>query len=109
MKNYRSKWILQRITALILIPLTFWFIFNCVVLSSQNYEDVKFFFVSKLNASLFLILMISMLYHAKLGCETIVEDYINSKNLKSLSKFTITYLTYIFMILTSLSILLITF
>ena len=72
MKNYASKWIMQRLTALILIPLTFWFVYQFVLLSNYEYDQIKAFFFSKINASLFFILIISMLYHDRLSIETIV-------------------------------------
>ena len=103
MKNYASKWIMQRLTAVILIPLTFWFVYQCVVLSNYEYDQIKSFFFSKFNASLFFILIISMLYHAKLGNETIVEDYVTSVNLKKVTKLFISVLTYLSMILTTIS------
>ena len=103
MKNYAAKWIMQRLTAVILIPLTFWFVYQCVLLSTYEYDQIKTFFFSKINASLFFILIISMLYHAKLGNETIVEDYVTSVNLKRFTKLTISMLTYLFMILTAIS------
>ena len=104
MKSYATKWIMQRITAVILIPLTFWFIYNCLLLSSYNYQETREFFFSKINSLLYFILIISMLYHAKLGCETIVEDYVSSHNLKKVTKLLINLLTYSFMILTTISI-----
>ena len=105
MKNYAAKWIMQRLTAVILIPLTFWFVYQCVLLSTYEYDQIKAFFFSKINASLFFILIISMLYHAKLGNETIVEDYVTSVNLKRVTKLIISILTYLFMILTAISLL----
>ena len=103
MKNYASKWIMQRLTAVILIPLTFWFVYQCVLLSSYEYDQIRAFFFSKTNTSLFFILIMSMLYHSKLGIDTIVEDYITSNNLKKITKLIISSLTYIFMILTTIS------
>ena len=103
MKNYTSKWIMQRLTAVILIPLTFWFVYQCVLLSSYEYDQIKSFFFSKINASLFFVLIIAMLYHAKLGNETIVEDYVTSVNLKKITKLSISVLTYSCMILTTIS------
>ena len=103
MKNYASKWIMQRLTAVILIPLTFWFVYQCVLLSSYEYAQIKSFFFSKINASLFFGLIIAMLYHAKLGNETIVEDYVTSVNLKKITKLSISVLTYSCMILTTIS------
>ena len=104
MKNYATKWILQRVTALILIPLTFWFISQCISLTNYDYQEIRAFFFSKTNASLFFILIIAMLYHAKLGNETIVEDYISSHKLKKISKLFISAITYLSMILTTISI-----
>ena len=43
MKNYASKWIMQRLTAVILIPLTFWFVYQCVLLSSYDYDSDQSF------------------------------------------------------------------
>ena len=103
MKSYAYKWIIQRLTAVILIPLTFWFIYQCILLSNYEYDEIKTFFLSKLNASLFFILIIAMLYHAKLGNETIVEDYVTSVNLKKVTKLFISTLTYLSMILTTIS------
>ena len=103
MKNYASKWIMQRLTALILIPLTFWFVYQCVILSSYEYDQIRTFFFSKINASLFFILIMSMLYHAKLGNDTIVEDYVTSHNLKKITKLIISTLTYTSMTLTTIS------
>ena len=103
MKNYASKWIMQRLTAVILIPLTFWFVYQCVLLSSYEYDQIKSFFFSKINASLFFILIMAMLYHAKLGNETIIEDYVTSVNLKKITKLSISILIYSSMILTTIS------
>ena len=103
MKNYASKWIMQRLTAIILIPLTFWFVYQCVLLSNYEYDQIQAFFFSKINASLFFILIMAMLYHAKLGNETIVEDYVTSVNLKKITKFIINVLTYLSMTLTTIS------
>ncbi len=105
MKNYASKWIMQRLTAALLIPLTFWFVYQCVLISSYDYDQIRSFFFSKVNTLLFLILIIAMLYHAKLGNETIVEDYVTSHNLKKVTKLFISALTYLSMILTTISLL----
>ena len=105
MKNYASKWIMQRLTAALLIPLTFWFVYQCVLISSYDYDQIRSFFFSKVNTLLFLILIISMLYHAKLGNETIIEDYVTSHNLKKVTKLFISALTYLSMILTTISLL----
>ena len=104
MKNYARKWIIQRITAILLIPLSFWFIYHCLSFASMNYTQLFLFFKSNVNSLLFLIMMISMLIHAKLGCETIVEDYVTSKSLKDISTLLINLIVYLSMIIISLAI-----
>ena len=76
--NYSTKWVLQIVTALFLIPLTFWFIFQCISFQDYQYEEIHLFFKSYFNSFLFMGMMIIMLIHSKLGCETIIKDYVFS-------------------------------
>ena len=104
MKNYARKWLIQRITATLLIPLSFWFIYHCLSFASMNYTQLFLFFKSIINSLFFLIMMISMLIHTKLGCETIVEDYVTSKSLKDISTLLINLIVYLSMIIITLAI-----
>ena len=81
MKKYSTKWIAQRVTALLLVPLFFWFIYHCISFQNLSYKEIVNFFSSFINSFLFLVLMIAMLIHSQLGCETIIEDYISSMTL----------------------------
>ena len=99
MKNYALKWLTQRITASILIPLTFWFIYSAISLSKMTYSEVEVFFQSYFNAFLFFIMMQSMLLHSKLGLQPIIEDYVTSKKTAKFIKVSINYLVYFIMIL----------
>ena len=102
MNSYSSKWIIQRVTAVLLIPLTFWFVYNCVLFSKSNYNDLILFFSSYSNSLLFLIMMIVILIHSKYGCETIIEDYVVSKKIKTITLF-ILQITIYFVILISIA------
>ena len=99
MKNYALKWIVKRITASILIPLTFWFIYISISLSKMEYDETVIFFRSYFNSFLFYVMMISMLIHSRLGLQTILEDYVTSKKTLKISKSIIDYLTYTLMFL----------
>ena len=94
MNSYSAKWIIQRITSVLLIPLTFWFVYNCILFSKLNYDDLILFFSSYRNSLFFLLMMVSMLIHAKLGCDTIIVDYISLKKLKTISHLTVSIIFY---------------
>ena len=104
MNNYARKWIIQRVTAILLIPLSFWFIYQCLSFASMNYTQLLLFFKSSINSLLFIIMMISTLIHAKLGCETIIEDYVTSKRLKNISTLLINLIVYLSMVIVILAI-----
>ena len=95
MKKYSTKWITQRVTAIVLIPLCFWFIYNCISFRNLSYEEIVNFFSSFINSFLFLVLMISMLIHSQIGCETIIEDYISSNKYKICTIWAIKLVTYV--------------
>ena len=99
MKNYALKWLLQRLTASILIPLTFWFIYSAISLSKMEYDETITFFRSYLNSLLFYVMMIAMLLHAKLGLQTIIDDYVTSKKISKNIKRVLNINAYILMIL----------
>ena len=105
MSNYSFKWIVQRITAVLLIPLTFWFVYNCILFSRIGYNELIVFFNSYINCTLFLIMMVSMLIHAQYGCETIIEDYVLTSSLKKNTIFIIRLVAYSAIIITVISIL----
>ena len=92
--SYTSKWVIQRVTALFLIPLSFWFIYQCMIFQELEYFELKLFFQSYFNSLLFIIMMIVMLVHAKLGCETVITDYVSSLPLKILFKSILNFISY---------------
>ena len=99
MKNYALKWLTQRITAVILIPLAFWFIYSSISISKMSYLEITFFFDSYINSILFYVMMMTMLFHAKLGLQTIIDDYVTSKILSKGSKLAVDSLSYFLMIM----------
>ncbi len=99
MKNYSRKWITQRVTAALLLPLTFWFIYSAISLSEMEHDDIMIFFKSYINLLLFYIMMIVMLLHSKLGLQTIIDDYVTSKKGSKTIKFIINLFSYSLMCL----------
>jgi len=72
----------QRLTAIALVPLLIWFVASVVGLSGMTYTEVAAWFESPLNATLFVILLLSLAWHSMLGLQVIVEDYLHHAGLK---------------------------
>ena len=68
----------QRMTALALVPLTIWFIVNLVtkLLGADRYQ-VSQWLESPLTALLLMSFFVAIFWHAKLGLQVIIEDYVH--------------------------------
>ena len=74
--NETKKWMLHRVSAIILTPLYIWFYFSLVSLSSKNYFDAINFFKNPLFETLIIVLFFVGFFHAKISLNMIFEDYI---------------------------------
>ena len=63
-------------TAVAMVPLSIWFVFAMVGLPSFDYDDVVDFIGKPFNAVMLLLLTSTLLYHAMLGTQVVVEDYV---------------------------------
>ena len=81
MKETR-KWILHRISALILAPLFVWLYFSLVSLSTKNYLEATYFFNNPLFEILAIMLFFVGFFHAKISLNEIFEDYIHDQKIK---------------------------
>ena len=77
-KHGFSHWWLQRISAIALIPLTIWFVFSMVCLSSSGYYEAIEWLSSPFNAAIMLLFTLTALFHGQTGLQTVIEDYIHS-------------------------------
>ena len=77
-----EHWMAQKITAIANIPLVIWFVYSIVDLKGASYSEFTTWLAQPLNAILTILFVLSTFYHAKLGAQVIVEDYISSKWLR---------------------------
>jgi succinate dehydrogenase / fumarate reductase membrane anchor subunit len=83
--NATRKWILHRISAVILAPLFAWFYFSLISLSKKNYQEAIYFFESPLFKILIIVLFFIGFFHAKISLNEIFEDYIHNKKIKNVA------------------------
>ena len=104
-----KHWLFQRLTAIALIPLISWFVFSLAVLGKSNFESSINFITFFPNTILFIILLFVAFWHAQLGLQVVIEDYISSKKIQSPLIFFIKSLLNLLGIVAILSILKIVF
>lgn len=75
-------WYLQRATAVLLILMVIWLMYAICSLSGASYVTALEFLSSPFNAAAALLFSITGLYHAMLGLQVVIEDYIHSPGLE---------------------------
>lgn len=80
-------WMHQRVTAIANIPLTLWAIWSALTLAAAGaeYETVRAFFAQPCNAILMVLFLVSVFYHAALGLQVVIEDYVHCETSKMLT------------------------
>ena len=76
-EHARGHWRSQRETAVILLILTIWFLYQLLfVLDGLDFIEVQIWARDPLNALIIVLTSIYMIYHAELGVQVIIEDYV---------------------------------
>ena len=79
------KWILHRVSAIILAPLYVWLFFSLISLSTKNYLEAIYFFKNPLFSILTIIIFFVGFFHVKISLSEIFEDYIHNRKIKNVA------------------------
>jgi succinate dehydrogenase / fumarate reductase membrane anchor subunit len=74
-KDGVSHWWVQRLTAVALVPLVIWFVFSMLCLVGANYADAVAWVQKPINTTLSVLFIATVLHHAQLGMQVVIEDY----------------------------------
>jgi succinate dehydrogenase / fumarate reductase membrane anchor subunit len=74
-----SHWYAQRVSAVALVLLALWLFVSLASLADASYEQVTGWLRSPLNSTLALLLVVVAAWHAVLGLQVVVEDYVADK------------------------------
>jgi succinate dehydrogenase / fumarate reductase membrane anchor subunit len=81
-----DTWLIERMTAAALVPLTLWFIVSAAVsLAGATYEEARLWLAGPFNTTAMLLLVVTLFWHAKLGVQVIIEDYVHHEAVKVVS------------------------
>jgi succinate dehydrogenase / fumarate reductase membrane anchor subunit len=70
-------WLLQRFTAIGNLVLVVWFLVSVLLLPNMNYGAVHEWLASPVPATAMALLVISTFWHARLGLQVFIEDYVH--------------------------------
>ncbi len=74
-----KKWLLLKISSVIMVPFMIWFLLKFVSIYDNNYQIIIEFFLDPLSAVIFSIFIVITFFHSALTISEIFEDYINSE------------------------------
>jgi succinate dehydrogenase membrane anchor subunit len=77
-KDGTHHFVLQRITAVALVFLTLYVVWLAISLIGRDYTTVHAAVARPWNAVLLIAFLIAMFWHAKLGLQVIIEDYVHT-------------------------------
>ena len=75
-------WLMQRLTALALLPLTIWMLSCIGCLINDDYESVSAYLSEPFVAVMLGLFALAAFYHAALGLQVVIEDYVHCKMMK---------------------------
>ena len=77
-KDGVHHWWMQRVSAIVLVPLTMWFIAAIIAQTGADYAAFVAWIRNPITDILMGLLLIALFYHAALGLQVVVEDYVHS-------------------------------
>ena len=81
-KEGTSHWWAQRLTAVALLPLSFWFVWSVIILVGVDHIGFKNWLNENANLVLMILFVGSLFYHMQLGLQVVIEDYVHGEKKK---------------------------
>ena len=85
MNNVTKKWVLMRVSSVVLIPLMTWFILNLVSVFNKDYVDIVNFFSNQPSKILVSLMLVFAYFFSALSISEVFEDYIQDEKIKNVA------------------------
>ena len=86
------RWWYQRLSAVALLPLSLWFIYDLSTLASLEYAVVREWLATPSSVILFILLIPTLFYHAQSGMHEVIEDYVASERQQTMAVILVKFL-----------------
>ncbi len=100
MNNVTKKWLLMRVSSVVLIPLMIWFILNLVSVFNKDYVDIVNFFSNQPSKILVSLLLVFAYFFSALSISEVFEDYIEDEKIKNVANKTLNIFAIIIPLIT---------
>jgi succinate dehydrogenase / fumarate reductase membrane anchor subunit len=77
-----EHWWSQRLTAIALVPLSLWFVASVISLAGADYVTFTDWVASPLVSVLLILTIVATFWHAMLGAQVVIEDYVHAEGAK---------------------------
>jgi len=73
----------QRLTAIAMVPLVLWLAFSVASLPGMSPADIRTWLSGPFTAVMMIVLLLTGFYHAKLGLQMVIEDYVGNHGIRT--------------------------
>lgn len=78
-KDGTGHWWAQRTSAIALVPLVIYVVYLLVSLAGADYSTIRLTIAQPWNAVLLILFFATAFWHARLGLQVVIEDYIHAR------------------------------
>jgi succinate dehydrogenase / fumarate reductase membrane anchor subunit len=85
----------QRITAVALLGLGVWFVWMVLSMLHMDYAAAHALIAQPFNAVLMLAFVVALFWHAQLGLQVVIEDYVHTRGLELALQISVKFLCFL--------------
>jgi succinate dehydrogenase / fumarate reductase membrane anchor subunit len=94
-KSGAHHFMVQRITAVALIGLGLWFVWIALSMLHMDYAGARALIAHPFNAVLMIAFVVAVFWHAQLGMQVVIEDYVHTRGLELTLQITVKFLCFL--------------
>lgn len=87
-------WLMQRLSAVFLLFLITWLIYTMFLLKGKTYHEIHHCMQNPFNAAGMFLSIATMSYHAMLGVQVVIEDYVHHFGWRTFSLIVVKFIGY---------------